>query len=207
MLWYQKTTTDEVLRLKQNPKLQVLLWQYPDTERVPLALETHHQANIFGVKFLPCSGSSKVITGAMDYTVQLHTLDAPPHTKQTPIRSTRLRRQPDASSTSVAVHTTLYGCHKGRVKVLLYSWEVVDTSLPGHVHQAFPGWHGLEACAHLSAAQRIKRLQSMEETSSTEHGRGDAHLQLALGALLGRLDSMQTYCNKTMLHCPAPPGA
>ncbi|KAK9827817.1 hypothetical protein WJX74_003555 [Apatococcus lobatus] len=95
---------------------QVLLWQYPDTERGPLAVETHHQANIFGVKFLPCSSSSKVVTGAMDYTVQLHTLDAPPHTKQTPIRSTRPRRQPDASSTPVAVHTTLYGCHKGRVK-------------------------------------------------------------------------------------------
>ncbi|KAK9863498.1 hypothetical protein WJX84_002533 [Apatococcus fuscideae] len=96
---------------------QVLLWQYPDTERVPLAMETHHQANIFGVKFLPCSGSSKIVTGAMDYTVQLHQLDASPDTKQTPIRSTRPRRQaPDASSTPVAVHTTLYSCHKARVK-------------------------------------------------------------------------------------------
>lgn len=52
--------------------LQVMLWQYPDTNRVPIALQTEHRANLFGVAILPFSNNCKVVSGAMDYTVQLH---------------------------------------------------------------------------------------------------------------------------------------
>lgn len=50
----------------------MLLWHYPDTSRVPLALQTEHRANLFGVALLPFSNNTRVVTGAMDYTVQLH---------------------------------------------------------------------------------------------------------------------------------------
>ncbi len=50
---------------------QVMLWSYPDTQRQPLSVETEHQANIFGVRFLPQTGDARLITGAMDYTVQV----------------------------------------------------------------------------------------------------------------------------------------
>jgi WD and tetratricopeptide repeat-containing protein 1 len=49
-----------------------MLWHYPDTTRVPIALQTEHRANLFGVAILPHSSSCKVVSGAMDYTVQLH---------------------------------------------------------------------------------------------------------------------------------------
>jgi WD and tetratricopeptide repeat-containing protein 1 len=54
--------------------VQVLLWHYPDTSRVPVALETEHRANLFGVAILPFSNNCKIVSGAMDYTVQLHEL-------------------------------------------------------------------------------------------------------------------------------------
>ena len=53
---------------------QVLLWSYPDTQRQPISLETQHQANIFGVRFLPQSNDARLVTGAMDYTVQVSRL-------------------------------------------------------------------------------------------------------------------------------------
>ena len=53
---------------------QVMLWPYPDTSRVPIALQTEHRANLFGVAILPFSNNCKVVSGAMDYTVQLHEL-------------------------------------------------------------------------------------------------------------------------------------
>lgn len=48
-----------------------MLWSYPDTQRQPLSVETEHQANIFGVRFLPQTGDTRLVTGAMDYTVQV----------------------------------------------------------------------------------------------------------------------------------------
>lgn len=48
-----------------------MLWSYPDTQRQPLSIETEHQANIFGVRFLPQTGDARLVTGAMDYTVQV----------------------------------------------------------------------------------------------------------------------------------------
>lgn len=43
-----------------------------------LVIPTGHHANIFGLQFIPQSGSSKLATGAMDHSVQLHTIDATP---------------------------------------------------------------------------------------------------------------------------------
>jgi WD40 repeat protein len=43
-----------------------------------MVIPTGHHANIFGLQFIPQSGSSKLATGAMDHTVELHTIDAHP---------------------------------------------------------------------------------------------------------------------------------
>ncbi|KAL0048474.1 hypothetical protein WJX82_004068 [Trebouxia sp. C0006] len=83
---------------------QVLLWSYPDTDKSPLALQTEHAANIFGVQFMPCTNNSQIITGSMDNTVMLHHID------KLPTRTTT------GSPTPVAFQSTLYGCHRSRVK-------------------------------------------------------------------------------------------
>ena len=81
-------------------------------------METSHQANIFGVRFLYGSNDRKIVTGAMDYSVQLHELDCNPHTRQTSVRqSTGMRRHPDSGVQGVPVSTTVFSCHQGRVKV------------------------------------------------------------------------------------------
>ncbi len=56
------------------PAAQVLIWDYPDASRPPLALQTAHRANLFGVRFLPCTGDTQIVSGAMDHDVQLHKL-------------------------------------------------------------------------------------------------------------------------------------
>ena len=96
--------------------LQVLLWHYPDTDRKPLSVETSHQANIFGVRFLHQSGDSKLVTGAMDNSVQLHTLDSSPHVAGSALRP-GTPETPNQTVQGVPVHTTVYPCHQGRVKV------------------------------------------------------------------------------------------
>ena len=58
--------------------LQIMLWRYPDAQQPPICVETLHQANIFGVAFLPCCGDRSLISGAMDFSVQLHHLDHSP---------------------------------------------------------------------------------------------------------------------------------
>ena len=45
--------------------LQVMLWSYPDVDRAPIAIKTEHTANIFGVKFLPCTNSQRIVTGKL----------------------------------------------------------------------------------------------------------------------------------------------
>ena len=40
-------------------------------------VDTRHQANLFGVRFLPCTGNLQLVTGAMDYTVQARCLRQP----------------------------------------------------------------------------------------------------------------------------------
>ena len=49
----------------------MLLWRYPDTQRQPLLVGTEHTGNIFGVRFLPQTGDTALVTGAMDFTVQV----------------------------------------------------------------------------------------------------------------------------------------
>ena len=99
--------------------MQVLIWRYPDTQHPPLIIDTQHQANIFGVKFLPASGDKRLVSGAMDYTVQLHTLDRCPLTGPPEVywagpmgyvRPPRSHRRPNAA-------TVVFNCHRGRVKV------------------------------------------------------------------------------------------
>ena len=88
----------------------MLLWSYPDTDKNPLALQTEHAANIFGVQFMPCTSNSQIITGSMDNTVMLHHIDRLP---------TKLSRTTTGSLTPIAFQSTLYGCHHARVKVCL----------------------------------------------------------------------------------------
>ncbi|KAK9823623.1 hypothetical protein WJX72_004300 [[Myrmecia] bisecta] len=98
---------------------KVMLWAYPDTECAPLAVETHHQANIFGVQFLPESGNRQLVTGAMDCSVQCHRLDACPDMVQRSRRQrSSMRRHRDASTVPVPVHSTVYNCHTSRVKAV-----------------------------------------------------------------------------------------
>lgn len=54
--------------------LQVMIWSAPGPAMPPLSVSTHHRANIFGVQFLPCTGDTKVVTAAMDHTVQVGVL-------------------------------------------------------------------------------------------------------------------------------------
>ncbi|KAL4428996.1 hypothetical protein ABPG77_006035 [Micractinium sp. CCAP 211/92] len=99
---------------------KVMLWSYPDTQRQPIALETEHQANIFGVRFLPQTSDARLVTGAMDYTVQLHQLDTPPASMKPPVRTDNggggSRRNPNVSATPASARTVVYTCHRSRVK-------------------------------------------------------------------------------------------
>lgn len=98
--------------------MQVLLWHYPDSNLAPVVLRTPHLANIFGVRFLSCSGNRRIVTGAMDCSVQLHVLDASPYPYARAKREQRtVRWVPDESNESVPLHTTKYLCHSKRVKV------------------------------------------------------------------------------------------
>lgn len=86
---------------------QVLLWSYPDVEQGPLALQTEHAANIFGIQFMPCTNNRQLVTGAMDDTVILHHIDRMP---------THQSRRRHGAATPVLCQSTLYGCHRARVK-------------------------------------------------------------------------------------------
>jgi len=50
---------------------QIRIWHYPETARPPVVVDTRHQANLFGVRFLPCTNNLQLVSGAMDYTVQV----------------------------------------------------------------------------------------------------------------------------------------
>ncbi len=103
-----------------NTSLQVLLWHYPDSNLAPVVVKTPHLANIFGVRFLPCSGNRRLVTGAMDCSVQLHILDAAPstHARAKRERNT-VRWVPDETNEPISSHSTKYLCHSKRVKVIL----------------------------------------------------------------------------------------
>jgi len=104
----------------------VVVWRYPGADAAaPLTVETQHRANIFGVHFLPCSGHARLVSAAMDHTVQLHEL--PPADMGS---SYRLRPGSAAGGArggggmggrgarqvAAAQRTTVYHCHRSRVK-------------------------------------------------------------------------------------------
>ena len=101
----------------------MLLWAYPDTKAAPLKIATDHLANIFGVRILPCTGNRRLVTGAMDCCVQLHTLDAAPaaHRRARERPRSTVRWHPDEANEAVAAHTTKFLCHSKRVKVAHHS--------------------------------------------------------------------------------------
>lgn len=95
----------------------IRLWAFPEDGSRQYRLPTLHEANIFGVQFLPHSGSSKMVTGAMDKTVQLHTLDvtAPDAYKRAP-PGTSTSRTGEERDNSIPAQTAVFHCHRGRVK-------------------------------------------------------------------------------------------
>ena len=107
-------------RSDKHALAQVLLWSYPGAASPPLAIRTMHLANIFGVRFLPCCGNTRLVTGAMDCYVQLHVLDAPPGKAHALGRAERngSRWRQDGRPGTVPTHTTKYMCHSKRVKVM-----------------------------------------------------------------------------------------
>jgi len=105
---------------------QVMLWKYPDAKQMPIQVETEHQGNIFGVRFLPDSGDRRIVTGAMDFLVQLHTLETKP-SRPTPRTANTsplpnpginnvLRDFEGAPSVAADSSTKSFACHRGRVK-------------------------------------------------------------------------------------------
>ena len=60
---------------------QIRIWHYPETTRPPIVVDTRHQANLFGVRFLPCTNNLQLVSGAMDYTVQVLALCLTPTAK------------------------------------------------------------------------------------------------------------------------------
>lgn len=106
----------------------MLLWHPSDPDRIPLALETEHRANLFGVQFLPHSNNSKIVTGAMDSTVQLLELEGNPAAAPPAWRRRNGsaagggRRHAGAGGAGAAVRAatpraTVFCCHTNRVKV------------------------------------------------------------------------------------------
>ena len=92
-------------------------------------MPTAHDANIFGVAFLPQTGSAQVITAGMDRTVQLHHLDASPlqpvaHPQARGARHDEAEAADEAEGSDASVRrarvasarTTVFACHRGRVK-------------------------------------------------------------------------------------------
>lgn len=97
-----------------------MIWRHPPANVAPLAVQTHHHGNIFGVQFLPHSSDASLVTGAMDHTVQLHRLDGTP-TKY-PAHNPAVSGGSPSSwdplrPVVVRPISTVYSCHRSRVKV------------------------------------------------------------------------------------------
>lgn len=80
-------------------------------------IATGHTRNIFGVQFLPSSNDHTIVSGAMDYQVRKHVLQATPSpspasTTTTAATSTTAPPLPPAAD----CRTTTYRCHRSRVK-------------------------------------------------------------------------------------------
>ncbi|KAG2497866.1 hypothetical protein HYH03_004132 [Edaphochlamys debaryana] len=116
---------DGSLLVSGSDDRRAIIWHYPDVDRTPLALSTEHRANIFGAQFLPCTGDRRVVTGAMDDTVQLHDLESSPATGGPGRGGARarqqaqpgMRRQVGVGNVQLVMpRTKVYLSHKDRVK-------------------------------------------------------------------------------------------
>ncbi|EFJ39457.1 hypothetical protein VOLCADRAFT_100946 [Volvox carteri f. nagariensis] len=121
---------DGSLLVSGSDDRRAIIWHYPDVDRPPLALSTEHRLNIFGVQFLPCTGDRRIVTGAMDNTVQLHDMEASPMSAAAAARAVGrqgaagsragdhvLRRRVAAANVRLVVpRTKVYLSHRDRVK-------------------------------------------------------------------------------------------
>ncbi len=56
------------LRVQCAATVQILLWPYPDTDRLPMCIDSSdHTGNIFGISFLPFSNNTQLVTGVCVY--------------------------------------------------------------------------------------------------------------------------------------------
>ncbi|KAK9836189.1 hypothetical protein WJX81_007802 [Elliptochloris bilobata] len=102
---------DGMLLSSGSDDRMLCIWSYPTASTSQrLTINTEHEANIFGVRFLPCSGNRRLVSAGMDGTVQLHTLDAAPDAARSGRGS--------AHGGSAAANTIVYRCHESRVKAV-----------------------------------------------------------------------------------------
>ena len=103
----------------------IMLWPYPTGQA--FMVSTLHEHNVFGIKFLPKTNSTVLVTGGMDNLVQLHRLAGVD--KLVALSGPRRREfvQPefgpdsdsqmqDAGLHALVAHTAVYRCHLDRVK-------------------------------------------------------------------------------------------
>lgn len=139
-------------------------------EKSPLALQTDHAANIFGVQFMPCTNNRQIITGAMDDTVMLHNIERLP---------AQLARRGNGSPLPVAFQSTMFGCHRARVKVMS-RFPVLSVctqgACAGCIHGSEGCWpHVYEPCSvhqpclaeALCPAKSTQRAASLLQTALT----------------------------------------
>jgi len=95
------------------------VWRYPDITMGPVVLSTNHHANIFGVKFLPCTNNTQLVSGAMDTLVIHHRLDSAAMPVPGPKGSdSGMVRHPAGGAVRVTPHEKVYQQHSSRVKAV-----------------------------------------------------------------------------------------
>lgn len=103
----------------------IMLWPYPTGQAYMVS--TLHEHNVFGIKFLPKTNSTVLVTGGMDNFVQLHRMAGVD--KLVALSGPRRREfvepefGPDSDSQmqdmgwhALVAHTAVYRCHLDRVK-------------------------------------------------------------------------------------------
>ena len=121
----------------------IMLWPYPRQSFKTFLVPTLHENNVFGVKFLPNTNSSILVTAASDDTVQLHRLAGV--SSLVPVENRRRGVFEEYAPVSgrdvetLVAHTAVYRCHSAYV----YHVEVSNhdpclfwsSSLDGDVRQ------------------------------------------------------------------------
>jgi len=103
--------------------LSVIIWD-PLKCRKLVKIRTGHGGNIFSVKFMPESNDSIVVTGAADYRIRVHDLNALAASENDFALSAFLRRDGGRGRPSELYRayatppTQVFSCHAGRVKRL-----------------------------------------------------------------------------------------